>query len=96
MSVIGDPAGMRAAAAQLRWRAERLGLLAGQVDQAVASMTFSGPAADLWRPAVADQSARVRASMARLEQLAETLLREATIVEEQQRREMLPGPETSQ
>jgi hypothetical protein len=89
MVVVGDPAGMRLAAAQLRLRAERMTVLAAQVDQAVAAMTFAGPAADRWRPGVDDQSARMRTAAARLDQAADTLTREAAVVEEQQRLDAL-------
>jgi hypothetical protein len=91
MPVVGDPAGMRAAAAQLRWKAERLTALAAQVDQAVVSMTFAGPAADRWRPGVADQSARLRSSALRLDAAADVLNRDAALVEEQERLELLRG-----
>jgi len=91
MPVVGDPAGMRAAAAQLRFRAERCSMLAADVDQAMTSMTFSGPAADRWRTAVGDQSNRLRTGSVRLAEAADTLLREAAVVEQARLTELLAG-----
>ncbi len=91
MATIGDPAGMRAGAAQLRFRAERMAQLAAQVDAHVMGMTYSGPAASRWRAAVDDQSARLRAAAGRLEGTADALLQDATLVEETQTLERLLG-----
>ncbi len=81
--VTGDPASMRAAAAQLRLRAETLTAIAGQVDSGVAGMTFAGPAADQFRAAIAGGNTNLRAVCGRMVATAETLVRHAAIVEEQ-------------
>lgn len=60
----GDPAGMRAAAAQLRLRAEELGHSAAQTGAGVTGMGFGGPAADRWRATVAQHEADLRATAA--------------------------------
>lgn len=82
MTIIGDPAGMRATAAQLRFRAERCSVLASEVDTNAAATVFTGPAADRWRRGVDDQSRRLRAGATRLEEAADRLNREAAWVEE--------------
>jgi hypothetical protein len=89
MVVVGDPAGMRSAAAQLRFRAEQFGRLAVDVDGGVAGMSFAGPAAVRWRAAVADQGVRLRTAAARLAEAADLLVRNAAWVEEEQARELL-------
>lgn len=96
MPVVGDPAGMRTASAQLRLRAGRFSVLAAEVESSVASMSFAGPAADRWRPAVGDQSNRLRAAAERLEQDADLLVREAALVEDEQHRESLTAEGPSQ
>jgi hypothetical protein len=83
--VPGDPAAMRATAAQLRYRATELGQLAATVDAQVQTMTFAGPAAVRWRASVADEGIRLRTAAVRLEESADTLLRSAADVELQQR-----------
>ena len=83
--VTGDPASMRAAAAQLRVRAETLTDAGAQVDGTVACMTYAGPAADRFRTAVTGHSASLRAVCARMIALADTLVRQAAVVEEQLR-----------
>ena len=82
--VTGDPASMRAAASQLRLKAETLGGIAAQVDGNVAAMTYAGPAADRFRGSIATQSANLRAVCARMVTTADTLVRQAAYVEEQQ------------
>lgn len=80
----GDPAGMRAAAAQLRLRAETLGQVTSNVDTDVAALVYVGPAADRFREAIATSSANLQAVSARMVNVADTLTRQAAILEEQQ------------
>lgn len=80
----GDPAGMRAAAAQLRLRAETLGRVTSNVDSDVAGLTYVGPAADRFREAIATSSSNLLAVSARMVNVADTLTRQAAILEEQQ------------
>ncbi|WP_107764288.1 hypothetical protein [Nocardioides terrigena] len=81
--VTGDPASMRAAAAQLRTNAETLSGIAAQVDGSVVGMAYAGPAADRFRGSIATQSGRLRAVCARMVNTADTLVRQAAVVEEQ-------------
>ncbi len=81
--VTGDPASMRGAAAQLRVRADALAQVAATVDNSVVGMTYAGPAADRFHGAVAQHSSNLRAVCARMSNLADTLLRQAAVVEEQ-------------
>jgi hypothetical protein len=81
--VTGDPASMRAAAAQLRLNAETLSGIAAQVDGSVVGMTYAGPAADRFRGSIATHSGRLRAVGARMVTTADTLVRQAAVVEEQ-------------
>jgi uncharacterized protein YukE len=83
-SVAGDPAGMRAAAAQLRFRAETLSGIAANVDSDVAALTYVGDAGDRFREAIATGSGSLRSMSARMVNVADTLTRQAAIVEEQQ------------
>lgn len=80
----GDPASMRAAAAQLRLRAETLGRVASNVDADVAALTYVGPAADRFREAIATSSSSLHSMSARMVNVADTLTRQAAVVEEQQ------------
>lgn len=80
----GDPASMRAAAAQLRLRAETLGRVTSNVDSDVAALTYVGPAADRFREAVATSSSSLVSVGARMVNVADTLTRQAAILEEQQ------------
>lgn len=82
--VTGDPAGMRMAAAQLRFRAETLGGIATNVDSDVAALTYVGEAGDRFREAIATSSSNLQAMSARMVNVADTLIRQAAIVEEQQ------------
>lgn len=82
--VTGDPAGMRMAAAQLRFRAETLGGIAANVDSDVAALTYVGEAGDRFREAIATSSSNLQAMSARMVNVADTLIRQAAIVEEQQ------------
>jgi hypothetical protein len=82
--VTGDPASMRAAAAQLRFRAETLGGIATSVDTDVAGLTYVGDAGDRFREAIATGSASLQQVCARMVVVADTLIRQAAIVEEQQ------------
>ena len=84
MSVVtGDPASMRAAAAQLRFRAETLGDVAATVDAGCASMTYAGPAADQFHANILTNGSSLRGVAARMNELADTLVREAAVLEEQ-------------
>jgi hypothetical protein len=82
-TMTGDAAGMRAAAAQLRLRADEVGRTAAQADAGVAGMGFAGPAADRWRSGVAQHVADLRAASARMVELADNLTRQAAIVEQE-------------
>lgn len=81
--VTGDPASMRAAAAQLRLRAETLSGIAAEVDSGVAGMAYAGPAADRFRGSIATNSTALRAVCTQMLSTAETLGRQASLVEEQ-------------
>ena len=81
--VTGDPAGMRASAAQLRLRAETLSGIVAHVEAGVAAMTYAGPAADRFRSSVASSNTNLRAVSERMSHVAETLQRQAAVVEEQ-------------
>jgi hypothetical protein len=84
MSIVtGDPASMRAAAAQLRFRAETLGDVAATVDAGCASMTYAGPAADTFHANILSNGSSLRGVAARMNELADTLTREAAVLEEQ-------------
>ena len=84
MSVVtGDPAAMRAAAAQLRFRAETVGTVVTTVDNGVAGMTYAGPAADAFRTSIATASRTLRDVSARMAGVADRLSREAAVVEAQ-------------
>lgn len=82
--VSGDPASMRQAAAQLRFRAETLGRIAANVDSDVAALTYVGAAGDRFREAIGTGSGNLRALSGRMVNVADTLTRQAAIVEEQQ------------
>ncbi len=81
--VTGDPASMRAAAAQLRFRAETLGDVAATVDAGCAGMTYAGPAADAFHANTLANGSSLREVAARMVDLADTLTREAAVLEEQ-------------
>lgn len=84
MSLItGDPASMRAAAAQLRFRAETMCTVATSVDSDVASLTYVGEAGDRFREAITTGSTNLSAVCSRMVNVADTLTRQAAIVEEQ-------------
>jgi uncharacterized protein YukE len=89
--VTGDPASMRAAAAQLRFRAETLTTIAANVEAGVAGMTYAGPAADQFHSTIATQGNALRAVCARMASTADTLARQAAIVEEAQLRQASQG-----
>ena len=89
--VTGDPASMRAAAAQLRLRSETVNAIAARVDTHVSTMTYVGPAADRFRGSIATNSANLRAVSARMINTADTLIRQAAIVEEEQRLQAQSG-----
>jgi hypothetical protein len=81
--VTGDPASMRAAAAQLRFRAETLGDVAATVDAGCAGMTYAGPAADVFHANIVTNGSSLRGVAARMNELADTLTREAAVLEDQ-------------
>ncbi len=83
-TVTGDQAGMRAAAAQLRFRAETLVGIATNVDYDVAALTYVGEAGDRFREAIATSSSNLHAMSTRMVNVADTLTRQAAVVEEQQ------------
>lgn len=81
--VTGDPASMRAAAAQLRIRAETLGGIAATVEARVAGMAYTGGAADRFREGTATANGALRGLVVRMHGTADTLTRQAAVVEEQ-------------
>lgn len=83
--VTGDPASMRAAAAQLRFKAETLAGVAATVDSGTAGITYVGDAGDRFRGAIATNSARMRTLVDRIGATADSLLRAADQVELEQR-----------
>ncbi len=88
MSVFtGDPAGMRAAAAQLRSRAEVISGVAANIDVSAAGMGYAGPAAEVFQTTISTQGTNLRGVVARMAALADRLVREAAILEEQQRQQ---------
>jgi hypothetical protein len=78
---------MRAAAAQLRLRAETLGGLATNVDSDVAALTYIGDAGDRFRTAIATGSDSLQAVAARMVDVADTLTRQAALLEEELQRQ---------
>jgi hypothetical protein len=82
--VVGDPAGMRALAAQLRAKAEQVSHGSVTVAGAVANMTFQGPAAGRVRHQGAALVTRSRSAAGDLGEIADLLDRTAARVERQQ------------
>lgn len=84
MAVLGDPAGMRAAAAQLRLRAGTVRTSVGNLESRVAQMTYAGPAADQMRANIGQSDSNLRGLADRMDGVAERLAREAANVEQLQ------------
>ena len=84
MNVPGDPAGMRAAAAMLRMRAETLSELASRVDLQVQGLAFEGPAADQFRESMLQHRQTVDSLVSQLAAVADEILRSAAEVEQAQ------------
>src|SRR5262245_50491486 len=82
--VVGDPAGMRALAAQLRSKAEQVTHGAADVRGAVGSMSFQGPAATRLRSQTGAWAGRAHATAGDLGEIAALLDRAAARVEHQQ------------
>ena len=82
--VVGDPAGMRALAAQLRAQAEQVTQGAANVQRAVGGMSFQGPAATRLRADESAVSGRARSTASDLGDIAALLDRAAGRVEHQQ------------
>lgn len=80
--VVGDPAGMRQLADRLVKDAEQLGDAARAAGRAVTGMDASGEWADACRVVVKTQARQLTVAADRLRELARTLRRSATEVEE--------------
>jgi uncharacterized protein YukE len=79
--VDGDPAGMRALAAQLRAEADRLGALGDSVGAVGPATDFVGPAADRFRDGVGTSGRALQGHAAELQDLAAALAANADEVE---------------
>jgi len=82
--VVGDPAGMRALASTLRSTASQIGQVESSIGSAVAGMTFEGPAGTRFRGRARGVGRAARSAAGRLEDVAATLERSATQVEQDQ------------
>jgi hypothetical protein len=82
--VVGDPAGMRALAAQLRAKAEQVTHGSVGIANAVSNMTFQGPAASSVRGDGTALVGRARSAAGDLGEIADLLDRAAGRVEHQQ------------
>jgi hypothetical protein len=82
--VVGDPAGMRALAAQLRTKAEQVTNGTVAVGNAVTSMTIQGPAAKQVRHLGTALAGSTRTTAGELGEIADLLDRAAGRVEHQQ------------
>jgi hypothetical protein len=80
-----DPASLRHAASQLRHRAEVFMDVAAQVDGAVPTMVYVGPAGDHYRGSIGSTSASLRGTCDRILDLADRLVREADRIEAERR-----------
>lgn len=69
--------GMRHAAAALRTRADLAGTVAGSIDNALAGMTYQGPAADRFRASAGQHRSDLLQVRSILAQLADALLQGA-------------------
>ena len=84
MQPIGDPAAMRAAAAALRLRAERIVDVAQRINGAAESAVYEGPAADRFRDATWERRDRLTVAADRVHGVADALARAAAEVYEAQ------------
>lgn len=82
MEIVGDPASMEAAAANLRLRADQVLEAAHHAAAAVSAAVYAGPAADRLRAATADRRQRLVGVANQLHDLADTLSRSAVDVAE--------------
>jgi uncharacterized protein YukE len=76
-----DAMGMRHAASQLRSKADRATAVSARVERQVASMGFTGPAADQFRSAMAAEQDRMRRVAVELMRVAESLEQAAARVD---------------
>jgi soluble cytochrome b562 len=83
--VKGDPAGMRALAAELRGTASRVGDVRSGVDGSVKSLIFDGPAGDAFRDGMQTLCGQVASVAAELQDMSGRLERAAAEVEAAQR-----------
>lgn len=79
--VVGDPAGMRRLAAVLRREAGLAAYAGGRVSRAVEGMVYEGPAAQRFRADVGWAQFERQGLVARMNDLADRLLRAAAEVE---------------
>lgn len=82
--VDGDPEAMRALAAGLRSRAERVAAGSTRVQARAGTLTYEGPAARRFRDATTDRHRRAMSVAAQLQDLANHVLRRANEVEDTQ------------
>lgn len=82
--VVGDPAGMRSLAATLRSIGSQIAQVESGIDSAVAGMTFEGPAGNRFRGRARGMGRVAHSAAAKLEDVAATLERSATQVEQEQ------------
>ena len=92
--VTDDPASLRYAASQLRHRAEVFMDVVAQVETAVPTVVYVGPAGDNYRGSIASTSASLRATCDGISDLALRLLREADRVEAERRSAATAGDYT--
>lgn len=84
-TIPGDPAGMRAKAAELRARAEGVSVWADRLAGQVGRMEYQGPAANRLRDRMSGWQQGVKSAAGELAELADVLLRSAAEVEARQR-----------
>lgn len=82
-TVSNDPASMRAAATRLRVGADAISQSSGAVDAQVQGVTFVGPAGDAFRTQTTGGTCQLRSAAAHMQELADRLVREADILEQQ-------------
>jgi hypothetical protein len=87
---------MRAAAAGLRLRAERIIDVATRVEHSVTVAVYEGPAADRLRCEIADGRRRSLHTAARIQEIADHLLRAAAALETQLEEQRLEAERAGQ
>lgn len=82
-TVSNDPASMRAAATRLRVGADGISQSSGALDTQFQGVTFVGPAGDAFRTQTIGGISQLRSAAVHMQELADRLVREADIVEQQ-------------